>query len=199
MTRTRPLPLLLLPLIALTAACGTETAGGSAPDRGTLEARAAAAQTRTEHVYVIEADGFELAKQSVGVLGDDGFQSTYVATGGGRITVSVDRGTVDDGSCPAIPPVSRSCEKDGPGWYRSSGAAHEYALTENGLRVQISAESSAVSRDVLRAAAGSAHRADDRELDEVLPEHTAPAGPVERGDLPPVGDGAPDNGVGAGG
>lgn len=56
-----------------------------------------------------------------------------------------------------------------------------------------------MDRDTLRSAAQAAHPADDRELDEVLPEKTAPASPVERGDLPPVGDGAPNNDVGVGG
>ncbi|MFJ2111865.1 MULTISPECIES: hypothetical protein [unclassified Streptomyces] len=52
-----------------------------------------------------------------------------------------------------------------------------------------------MDRDTLRRAAGPARPANDAELDALLPERTAPATPVERGDLSPVGDGAPDNRV----
>ncbi|MFE0416557.1 hypothetical protein [Streptomyces tendae] len=55
-------------------------------------------------------------------------------------------------------------------------------------------------RDVLRAAALAAHRPDAAETDALLPSvEPAPATPVERGDLPPFGDGAPDNHVDVGG
>jgi hypothetical protein len=56
-----------------------------------------------------------------------------------------------------------------------------------------------VDRDTLRAAAKAAHLADDQELDEILPHQQASASPVERGDLPAEGDGAPDNEVDVGG
>ncbi|MGA4839695.1 hypothetical protein [Streptomyces sp. G45] len=211
--RRRLLPPVCL-LLALTG-CGTEDSGaGSAPDRAELEARARAAQTVVEHVYVTEADGYTAATQSAGVLGADGFQVTYVhKRGGGRIALRVDRGTVDDANCRTVPPAASRCEKDGPGWYRVTGQAHEYARSENGLRVQVSADRGAVGRDVLRAAAERAHRADDRELDAILPRPADPMGlptdggdtgtpatprtpstptaPVERGDLPEFGDQAP--------
>jgi hypothetical protein len=104
-------------------------------------------ESAVELIYVTGLPGYELARQSVGVYGDDGFQSAYVSASDG----SSDRKTVN--------------------------------------------------RDTLRRAAESAHRADDQELDAVLPELGADSTgrPVERGDLPPVGDGAPDNGVGVSG
>ncbi|MDT9680766.1 hypothetical protein RND61_01480 [Streptomyces sp. TRM76323] len=204
--RRRPAPPpAALALLLLLAACGTRTAGADVPDRAGLEARAAALQTRPEHVYVTEADGFDLAEQSVGVLGDDGFSATYVSPGGGAITLAVERGGVDAASCAELPAVSATgpagtpCEKDGAGWYRASDGAHAYVRAENGLRVRVSADRS-VDRDTLRGAAERAHRASDEELDAVLPELRPGAGePVERGDLPPVGDGAPRNDVGASG
>lgn len=194
-------PVLALAALPLLAACGTETFGAAAPDRAELERRAAAIQTRVEHVYVTEADGFDLAEQSVGVIGDDGFSATYVAKKGGMITVTVERGEVTDATCRSLPGAAggTECEKDGPGWYRSGGSGHEYLRTENGLRIRISTDSPAVDRDTLRAAAEKIHRADDRELDAVLPRATAPRRPVERGDLPSEGDGAPNNDVGASG
>ncbi|WP_282791285.1 hypothetical protein [Streptomyces sp. CC224B] len=209
--------LLLLAPLALTG-CGAEKSGegsggaGGAPPpgRAELEARARAVQTRVEHVYVTEVEGYRAAQQSAGVLNEDGFQVTYVQRDGGRlITLHVDRGTLDEGTCRTVHPPAESCAKDGTAWYRVTGSRHEYARTENGLRIQVAADRAAVSRAVLRAAAEGAHRADDRELDAVLPEPADPGGrpsdggrtgtPVERGDLPSHGDGAPQDPPGAGG
>ncbi|MEU3446181.1 hypothetical protein AB0H29_02965 [Streptomyces thermolilacinus] len=200
-------PLLALPLLLV--ACGTRTAGAGAeapPDRADLEARAAALQTRPEHVYVTEVDGFRLAEQSVGVIGDDGFSAAYVSEGGGVITLSVERGGVDAVSCRELAAGSAAgtggtpCEADGASWYGATDDGHAYLRSENGLRIRVGAETRTVDRETLRAAAEHAHRASDEELDAVLPERTPGAGaPVERGDLPPEGDGAPVDSVGASG
>ncbi|MFE7412223.1 hypothetical protein [Streptomyces laurentii] len=205
--------LLLVPLSLALAGCGTETgtttAGDptgqatgtptpSAPPRAELEERARYAQVDPKHVYVTEADGFTLARQSAGVMGDDGFQATYVAPDGTQITLTAERGTFGDKECAATARGDR-CTAEKPGWYRVSAERHTYIRAEDGVRIEVGAPPT-VRKDLLRAAAEHAHRADDRELDGVLPEK--PAGgwqPVERGDLPPVGDGAPDNSVGVGG
>ncbi|WP_030758330.1 hypothetical protein [Streptomyces griseus] len=211
--RTAP-PHLLLLLLALALAaltgCGTVTATGprataprsaaapTAAGRADLEARARYARTRVEHVYVTEAEGYAPALQSAGVVGDDGFQITYVDGKGGRITLSAERRPFTAEECAAGPPDGDGCEAGGGGRYRRSGDRHAYLRDENGLRVEVAAPLT-VPRGLLERAAAAAHRADDAELDAVLPRATAPAGPVERGDLPPVGDGAPDNSVGASG
>jgi hypothetical protein len=202
MTRARRLPLILLLPLALTA-CGTERPA----TRAALEARARAMESAVELIYVTELPGYELARQSVGVYGDDGFQSAYVsASDGATIMLSVDRGKLDAASCPKTSMASGAakdvkCRQDGGNWYRTTADAHEYARSENGHVVRLSSDRKTVNRDTLRRAAESAHRADDQELDAVLPELGADSTgrPVERGDLPPVGDGAPDNGVGVSG
>ncbi|WP_411574427.1 hypothetical protein [Streptomyces fradiae] len=208
MRRRRLAPALLaLPLLLpLLSACGTRTAEAEpAPDRAELEARAAALQTRPEHMYVTEADGFGLAEQSVGVLGDDGFSAAYASRDGGTFTLAVERGGVDPASCADLPrtsaPAPATCEKDGPGWYRATDGAHAYVRVEDGLRIRVSADAGSVDRAVLRGAAERAHRASDAELDAVLPERRPgdAEAPVERGDLPPEGDGAPLDGVGVSG
>lgn len=204
--------LVLLPLALATAACGTEKAEpgasrsegavrtGHPVDRAELEARAQYMQSAIELIQVNEADGFEVAPQSVGIVGGDGFGSVYVsARDGARIRPTVDRGTLNAANCPDTPvdgaPGPVECEPDGHAWYRTSGRAHEYARAEDGHVVRLSGDRDAVDRDTLRRAAESGHPADDRELDALLPEQTAPPAPVERGDLPPVGDGAPNNSV----
>ncbi|MGW5563529.1 hypothetical protein ACWEWD_08925 [Streptomyces tendae] len=220
----RVLPVLVLAPLLLTA-CGSEKAGdpgpsvsasasapasaaGPAADPGTgeLASRAQAMGVAPELVYVTEAPGFTLAQQSVGVLGDDGFSATWVdGETNTLLRLAVDRGTVTADTCPEQPVGDMSgehttCERDGSAWYRTGAGRHEYALPEEGHVVRVSAETDAVPRDVLRAAALAAHRPDAAETDALLPSvEPAPATPVERGDLPPYGDGAPDNHVDVGG
>ncbi|WP_097885571.1 hypothetical protein [Streptomyces sp. st140] len=219
-------PLLLTPTLTVTLAlalaatgCGTEPAPGSqtaadrsssadpAPGRAELEARASAAQLVAEHVWVTEAAGYALARQSVGVLGDDGFGSVYTEPDGGQIRLSVERLPHADADCTDGPASGSAqeplvaCERDGEQWYRATESGHAYAREQGGLVVTLSGTRQEVDRATLRAAALAAHRADDYELDQVLPPAGEGAGrqPVERGDLPPVGDGAPNNDVGTSG
>ncbi|MER6325143.1 hypothetical protein [Streptomyces coelicoflavus] len=218
----RVLPVLLLAPLLLTA-CGSEKADAGAPSgaasatvveetpaeapgEGGLTVRAQAMGVAPELVYVTVAPGFTLAEQSVGVLGDDGFSATWVdGDTNALLRLAVDRGSITAGTCPGQPVGDMSgehttCERDGDAWYRTGAGRHEYALPEEGHVVRVSAEQDAVPRDVLRAAALAAERPDAAETDRLLPSaEPAPATPVERGDLPPFGDGAPDNHVDEGG
>lgn len=203
MIRTvRPLlPLLLAPL--LLTACGGEpgqTRGSDAPAAG-LVTRAKALGIAPELVYVIETPGFALARQSVGVYGGDGFSATYVSRqGGGQLRLYVDRGTMSASDCAE---GQQMCEVDEEGVrYRSGRGTHEYAVVKKGHVVRLEGDAG-VSRDVLREAARDARRPSGEEAAELLPSapvgDAASTGPVERGDLPPVGDGAPRNDVDTGG
>ncbi|WP_200301829.1 hypothetical protein [Streptomyces adelaidensis] len=211
------LPLALLPL--LLTACGNEKAVVvgreplmSAPDRAELHARAEALGLTPGFVYVTESPGFTLARQSVGVYGDDGFAAAYWSwKNSAQLLILVDHGTMDAENCPDQPlgqgtGTSVTCERDGETWYRTSAGEHEYAVPEDGHVVRISAATATVDRDVLRAAALAAHRPTDAELAFILPprhdgKHPRPPGgmPIERGDLPPRGDGAPNNQAGTSG
>ncbi|MEU2280778.1 hypothetical protein ABZ614_02200 [Streptomyces sp. NPDC013178] len=199
MIRTvRAVPALLLAPVLLTA-CGTEDAG--AADPAELKARARASGIHPDAVYVTEAPGgYTLAQQSVGVYGGDGFSATYVSRkNGGQLRLTVDRGTMTAETCPTQPPADDSgtradCTREGDLWYRGGG---EYVVPKKGFLVRIGGEG--VPRDVLREAAEKVHRPSADELDTLLPPAPAGGEPVERGDLPPEGDGAPDNNVDAGG
>ncbi|MFJ8189593.1 hypothetical protein ACIQ8D_07350 [Streptomyces sp. NPDC096094] len=213
---TRVLPVLLLAPLLLTA-CGSEKADAGpsagvsasvteAADRGEPAARAQALGVAPELVYVTQAPGFTLVQQSVGVLGDDGFTATWVShETGAHLRLSVDRGAITEGACPEQPVGDMSgertiCERDGDVWYRTGAGRHEYAVPEEGHVVRVSGETDAVPRDVLREAALGAHRPDASEAAALLPSaEPAPGTPVERGDLPSFGDGAPDNNVDVGG
>ncbi|MFJ2646778.1 hypothetical protein ACIO1C_08660 [Streptomyces sp. NPDC087420] len=220
MTRSLRAPLLLpaLTLVLASAGCGTEKAGtaddGGKPkasadptpptarpivDRSELEARARYSQSAIELIRVTDVAGFAVAPQSAGVLGDDGFHSVYVTPRGGtQIELAVERGTLTASTCPGTPIGGTggvvACEKDGAAWYRTSGQLHEYARPEDGHVVRLTARRHTVDRDTLRRAAAAARPANDAELDALLPKNL-PTAPVERGDLPPVGDGAPNNSV----
>ncbi|MFJ8106337.1 hypothetical protein [Streptomyces sp. NPDC096132] len=202
MMRTlRALPALsLLPL--LLTACGDEQPGAAA-DPDELATRAQALGIAPELVYTTDVQGYTLAQQSVGVYGDDGFSAAYVSRESGKfLQLAVDRGTLTAASCPDQPVAgtdgtSTTCERDGDTWYRTTDGHSEYARPEKDLVIRISGDG--VSRDDLREAAENTHRPTAGELDTLLPSAPARGEPVERGDLPPVGDGAPNNDVGAGG
>ncbi|MFD0318023.1 hypothetical protein [Streptomyces flavalbus] len=214
--RTRPLPRtsvtpLLLVAAALLTGCGGESAAdeGDAPptaDARELADRAGVLGIAPEHVYVTDAPGFTLARQSVGVFGDDGFSAAYFSRRTGtHFTLTVDRGSMTAASCPGQPVGDQTggspvCARDGDGWYRDGRSQHEYALPIDGHVIRLSAAAD-VPRATLRAAADAVHRPSDEELDALLPPATGarPTAPVERGDLPPEGDGAPRNDVDAGG
>ncbi|MFG2129983.1 hypothetical protein ACGFNV_19555 [Streptomyces sp. NPDC048751] len=206
---TLSLPLLLP---ALLTGCGTQkadagtgTADASPADPTELATRAKALGVAPEFVHVTRASGYTLAQQSVGVYGGDGFSATYWSRKAGtRLTLSVDRGTMTAENCPEQPvgdasSGSTTCTRDGDAWYRSDGQQEEYAIPQKGHVVRLAGEG--VPRDVLSEAARNVHRPSAAELDTLLPDTGGqqPTGPVERGDLPPVGDGAPDNNVDVGG
>ncbi|MFC8195664.1 hypothetical protein ACFUTV_09700 [Streptomyces sp. NPDC057298] len=225
--RVLPLPLLLLPLLLVS--CGTEKAGaekragagvesstGSVADPVELDARARVLGIAPEHVYVTGAPGFAVARQSVGVYGGDGFSAAYVSQEArATFEMLVDRGTMTAKNCPTVqvsqgsggsvaaggPRDEVTCERDGDAWYRKAGGRHEYAVPRDGHVIRLVGDVKGLDRAVLRGAAEAAHHPDAEELADLLPP--APEGaatePVERGDLPPVGDGAPNNEVGASG
>ncbi|MGC0416257.1 hypothetical protein [Embleya sp. AB8] len=204
---------------------GATGTGTSAPslDPAMIE-RAALLGTTPGMVYVTDVPGFELARQSVAVYGDAGFQATYVSTTGRQIHLAVD--AQGAAACPATPPPTpprESCSADGDAWYRATPTEHTYTRAVAGLVLHLWAAPAEVDRATLRAAALAARPANDAELPAVLPpperdgppgptrpsgsaesagsagttepsgsaEPATPTAPVRRGDLPPVGDGAP--------
>ncbi|WP_413759426.1 hypothetical protein [Streptomyces sp. MMBL 11-3] len=218
MTRPiRTLPLLFLPFLLV--ACGTEKADagagtgttsgtGAAADPAELASRAEALGVAPEMVYVTEAPGFTVAEQSVGVFGDDGFHAAYFnPKTHAQLEMFVDRDTRTAKGCPTAgsaqdgPARKATCERDGDLWYRDGADRHEYLVPRDGHVVRLVGDADRLDRAALRDAAEAVHRPDAAELAALLPPApvTPATEPVERGDLPPAGDGAPDNGVGASG
>lgn len=160
------------------------------------------AGTPTELAYTVELPGYELADQSVGVVGEDGFGAVYVSPEGREVELTVDRGRFSDGLCRETPlrhtdppTAPTTCERDGTGWYRAGGGRHEHVVVRGDHVLRLNGPIEEVDRATLGTAVSQARPADGAASDPT----TRPSGPVERGDLPATGDGAPDNSVGPGG
>lgn len=187
----------------LLAGCGDESAAPSAEH--TL--RAQRLGIPVELIYVTKLKGYRRATGGMGGYGDAGFQDIYVS-GRGDVRLTVERRALTAADCPSLPiPAAEPpggpvrCTPDGKGWRRSSGNRQEYALAHEDLLVRVSGQVGATTFELLREAAAKARPATAQELDEMLPAGSPGGGPgmPPRGDLPPHGDGAPDNRVGPGG
>jgi hypothetical protein len=207
----RALPLLLLPALPLLlAGCGTEKAGADAGTPGASAVPATSAEIASrarslgfdpDLVYVIDPPGFTLAQQSVGVS-DVGLSVSYTSPKTGAvINLRVEPGTMTDANCATQAVISEhmTCVRDGNAWYRTGGGEAEYVLAQKGHLVHVDAEQGNVTRAVLHKAAQSLRRPYKSELPVILPPARTATAPVERGDLPTAGDGAPNNSVGTSG
>ena len=185
--------------------CASQTPGTDAADASSIAERASVVGIAPELVYTTQVDGYDLAPQSVGPGADDGMSATWVdGTTGAMLTIRTDRGELTAASCVEMPlweapdePVT--CTDEEGVWHRSGGGVHEYIAVRDGALIRISGMNDA-SRAELLAAANAVHVPSEAELELLfsdLPE-VAPE-PVERGDLPENGDGAPIDPVGPGG
>ncbi|MEU7452050.1 hypothetical protein [Streptosporangium roseum] len=188
------LPILLG--LAVLSGCGSE---------GTLS-QAALDQARAQGVapdliYVVDLPGYELAEQSVGGVGGEGFGAFYVSPEGGQVELRTDRGTFSDALCAdtpvkdAEPAAAVRCERDEVGWYRVAGDHHEYTVVSGDHYIRLNGRVGEADRAALKAAVAGARHVTGEGSGTPLPSRT----PVERGDLPTNGDSAPDNDAGAGG
>lgn len=191
--------------IALTA-CATGAGAGTPADPQQIAESARSLDIDPELVYTTDVAGYDLAVQSVGSSGSAGMQGTWFNEGtGGMLTLRTDRGELTAATCPTTPlddapdaPVT--CDEVEAGlWHRSAGDAHEYVAIRDDVLIRVSG-AGAPPAD-LEAAAVAAHVPSAAELELLFadaPElSTEP--PVERGDLPENGDGAPIDEPGPGG
>jgi hypothetical protein len=192
------------------AGCASGTSGTSglsaddAADAESIAERASLAGISPDLVYTTEVDGYDLAPQSVGRVSDDGMSATWVdVTTGVTVTIRTDRGELTAASCADMPlwdapdePVT--CTDEDGLWHRSGAGSHEYIAVRDGALIWVIGDGAPPS-DLL-AAAQAVRVPSDAELELLfsdLPEVATT--PVERGDLPDNGDGAPIDPVGPGG
>ena len=193
--------------VAMTVtACATGVAGEAPADSAQIAESARSLGIAPELVYTTDVEGYELAVQSVGPNGSAGLQGTWFNDStGGMLTIRTDLGELTAETCPATPleealDATVTCKEDEDGlWHRSAGGAHEYVATHAGVLFRVSGRDA--PPEDLRAAAQAAHVPSAAELELLFSDAPElPTGPpVERGDIPENGDGAPIDQPGPGG
>lgn len=172
-------PLLALLVLIVLSGCGS----GSALSQAVID-QATRQGVAPDLMYVVDLPGYELAEQSVGVVGEEGFGAFYTAPDGRQVEMRVDRGPY---TC------AGTCERDGEGWYTVHEGRQEYIAVRADHYVRLVCPAGQVDRAVLKQAAEGAGPA----VGDGTP--VPPQSPVERGDLPENGDGAPIQPTGPGG
>lgn len=197
---------LLVAIVALSASLSGCAASGSAPaDPDLLAERANAVGIAPDLVYTTTLDGFILAPQSVNPGAGTGLSAVWTKTASGALLqIRTERGELTAESCPEQPLIDMppeapvTCTDEDGIWHRTAGAVHEYVAVRDGALIRLTGTN--VQAAELLAAAKAVHVPSASELDLLfsdLPD--APGGPVDRGDIPEDGDGAPLNPTGPGG
>lgn len=188
--------------------CASGATSTVAADPEAIAARAGILGIAPDLVFTTEVDGFDLAPQSVGAADAEGMSATWFnADTGGMITLRTHRDEVTAESCAELPvwdapdaPVT--CTEEEGVWHREGAGAHEYLTAHDGAAILVLGVNGTSAED-LAAAARAVRVPTDADLalmflDAPTPPAT-PTAPVERGDLPENGDGAPIDPVGPGG
>ena len=195
---------LIAAAVVLSAALtGCATATAASPDA--IAERADAVGIAPELVYTTDVDGYDLAPQSVGPTGGIGISATWFNNStGAMLTIRTEPGELTAASCASTPlwegpdePVT--CAEEQGVWHRVGGDVHEYVAQRGDAQIWVTGSSNAPPEHLLQAA-NAARVPSDAELERLFSDLPAtPAGPVERGDLPENGDGAPIDPSGPGG
>ena len=148
--------------------------------------------------------GYDRAPQSVGPGAADGMSATWFnQTTGSMLTIRTDRGELTAASCVGTPlweapdePVT--CTDEDGLWHRTGGGIHEYVAVRDGALILVTGNNAPPAE--LMAAAKAVHVPSDADLELLFSDapEVSPS-PVERGDLPENGDGAPIDPQGPGG
>ena len=185
MVRSRSaLALVVVPVLLLGACAGEGGAGAGSTQPAAVDdiaSQATPAGIAPDLVYVTDVEGFDLAVQSVGVSGDDGFAAINTREGDDRLaTVALRTARTSVGD----PSVVGPCDEltDTPTTLLC-GVTRDEAF--------VSLEGTDVDAATLRAAGEAVRVPTVGELAHLFSEVRVPEGPVERGDLPEDGDGAP--------
>lgn len=182
-----PRAALVLVAVTLAAALGSCAGPATPADPAVVATWSEPRGIAADLVYVTDLDGFDLAAQSVGPMGDDGMSAMYVRSDASGIgTVLLTTGRAAD---PPAGPCADLAESPDP--------VLRCAVARGGAHVLLEGES--VEAATLRAAAEAVRVPGEDELGALFAELPAPDAPVERGDLPPAGDGAPVDPPAAGG
>lgn len=199
---------LLLALPAVALAIGLSGCGaGSAATPADIAPRVSHLGVDPALVVTTTIEGYDLAPQSVNETDEGGMTATWVKSGSGDIiTLRTGPGEMDADGCAAQQMWGggdATCAKDGATWHRSAGGIDEYAVVGDGRTVLIvGGDGFGAPAEDLREAAAGLRGPTVGEVDRMFAElqrRDDRGGPVERGDLPEDGDGAPIDPGGEGG
>lgn len=191
MTRARhvaPVALTVPVVVALAACAGTAGAGQPSADPGAIASRLTYAGIAPDLLLVTDLEGFTLAPQAVGVSGDEGMSAMYVRQGDDALATVLLR------TSRTADPTAAPCDtlRDPAETPLRCSAEHD--------AVHVVLEGDGADAATLRAAAEALRVPREDELPALFAElPVPPTAPVERGDLPPHGDGAPVDEPGLGG
>ncbi len=186
---------LAVPASLALAACAGEAEADGRDDAGgpaalaEIATWAAPVGIAPELVYVTDIDGFELETQTVGVMGDDGFSAGY-SDDDAEVFATVLLTTSRDAE-PGLVPCADLPDSAEPQASLRCGVERGEA--------HVALEGADVGPATLRSAAAGVRVPSEKELDHLFEEVPVPETPIERGDLPEQGDGAPLDQPGAGG
>lgn len=186
---TALLALGVVPAVLALGACAGRAGAGEPAGQDAIATWSGPAGIAPELVYVTDVDGFELATQSVGVMGDDGMSAAYTRTDGDALAIVMlttsrqpDPGA---GACADLPDSSEP------------EPTLVCVVDRAGVHVTLAGEG--VDATTLRAASEAVRVPSEGELEHLFTDVQVAGVPVERGDLPPGWDGAPIDEVGPGG
>ncbi|MFI8631581.1 hypothetical protein ACIGEP_03155 [Microbacterium sp. NPDC077663] len=196
--------LALLAAVLGIALSGCATAASATPDE--IAERVSHLGVDPALVVTTSIEGYDLAPQSVNETDDRGVTATWAKPGGDIITVRTQPGEMDAAGCADLQMWGggdATCALDGTTWRRSAGGIDEYAVVEDGRTVLIiGGDGFGAPSEDLREAAAGVRTPTVAEIDLMFAElqrRSERGGPVERGDLPEDGDGAPIDPGGEGG
>ncbi|QCB94797.1 membrane lipoprotein [Cellulomonas shaoxiangyii] len=182
MMRTRhAAALVVLPVLLALGACAGRAGAGPQPttgpaQRAEIAARVEGSGVDPDLVYVTDVDGYTLATQSVGVVGDVGMSAYYVREAGGTVMLATSWDpTPSVAPCAELPDSAPAV----PGCTVRRGDVHVLLQGED------------VDAATLRAAGEAVRVPRADELADLFRDLQVAGPPVERGDLPPHGEGAP--------
>ncbi|UIN30965.1 hypothetical protein [Microbacterium binotii] len=204
MRASRPLLGVWVALVTVVAA-GCATSAGNPASVDAISERVGGVGISADLVFTTAVPGYTLAPQSVGVSNEEGMSATWIRDGSGAmISLRTQRGGMTAETCAALPmwddpeaPVT--CTEEDGIWHRERNGAHEDIVVRAGATVRIIGSTGATA-DEIDAAAKAVHVPSSTELDHMFSDTPrTPPTPVERGDLPENGDGAPIQPSGSGG
>lgn len=197
---------ILVGLAAVVALTSTACGGTPTPaDSASIAEKAALLDVDPALVFTTQVDGYDLAPQSVGPANDDGLSATWVdEQTAAMITIRTSPGQPDAAGCAAmplwdLPDAAVTCTEESGLWHREGGGAHEFLTARDGATIWVIG-ANGTPLDDLRRAAEAVRVPSDAEVEALFADApTEPSAPVERGDLPENGDGAPIQPSGPGG